>query len=83
VKKYPHPHRYDNVNFPEQEYKDVFGGTLGNNDMAERDHHNIGLISGESSAMMEHKRQAKRDSINQAANAVDEINAGRVLGKSE
>ena len=29
VRKYPHPHRYDNVNFPEQEYKDVFGGTLG------------------------------------------------------
>ena len=26
---YAHPHRYDNVNFPEQEYKDIFGGTLG------------------------------------------------------
>lgn len=29
VRKYPHPHRYDNVNHPDQEYKDVFGGTLG------------------------------------------------------
>lgn len=26
---YSHPHRYDNVNFPEQEYKDFFGGTIG------------------------------------------------------
>ena len=27
--KFSHPHRYDNVNFPEQEYKDFFGGTMG------------------------------------------------------
>jgi len=27
--KFPHPHRYDMVNFPEQEYTDVFGGTKG------------------------------------------------------
>lgn len=24
-----HPHRYDSVNFPDMEYKDVFGGTMG------------------------------------------------------
>ena len=27
--KYPHPHRYDSINFPDQEYSDFFGGTLG------------------------------------------------------
>ena len=27
--KFSHPHRNDNVNFPEQEYKDIFGGTIG------------------------------------------------------
>ena len=27
--KFAHPHRNDNVNFPEQEYKDIFGGTIG------------------------------------------------------
>ena len=27
--KFSHPHRNDNVNFPEQEYNDVFGGTKG------------------------------------------------------
>ncbi len=27
--KFSHPHRNDNTNFPEQEYKDIFGGTKG------------------------------------------------------
>lgn len=36
-KKYPHAHRFDNVNFPEQEYKDIFGGTIGNAVSAEAD----------------------------------------------
>ena len=36
--KYSHPHRYDNVNFPEQEYKDIFGGTLGTAEAKERDY---------------------------------------------
>lgn len=44
--KYPHAHRYDNVNFPEQEYKDVFGGTMGAAATAEREKHTIGLFSG-------------------------------------
>ena len=34
--KHSHPHRYDNVNFPEQEYKDIFGGTLGRDVEKER-----------------------------------------------
>merc|ERR1712127_92952 len=63
VRKYPHPHRYDNVNFPEQEYKDVFGGTLGHSDEAERDKHTIGLLSGVSTAMMDKSAANRKESI--------------------
>lgn len=34
--KYPHNHRYDVVNFPDQEYKDIFGGTLGTQEQKEQ-----------------------------------------------
>lgn len=34
--KYSHPHRYDNVNFPEMEYKDIFGGTIGHEEQREQ-----------------------------------------------
>ena len=36
--KYSHPHRYDNVNFPDQEYKDIFGGTMGTAENKEREY---------------------------------------------
>jgi hypothetical protein len=51
--KYPHPHRYDNFNFPEQEYKDFFGGTMGTAAAAEQERHRLGLFSGTSAAMQE------------------------------
>lgn len=53
--KYPHPHRFDKANFPDQEYKDVFGGTLGDALNKEYDHHKIHLFKGESTAMVEHQ----------------------------
>lgn len=53
--KFSHPHRYDNVNFPEQEYKDVFGGTLGEAARKETEKHAVGFFSGVSSAMVEHE----------------------------
>lgn len=34
--KYSHAHRHDSVNFPEMEYKDIFGGTLGHQEDKER-----------------------------------------------
>ena len=37
--KFSHPHRYDNVNFPDQEYKDVFGGTIGEKEKKEMEYH--------------------------------------------
>ena len=50
-----HPHRHDSVNFPDMEYKNVFGGTMGEKAAEERDHHNLGLFNGKSAAMFEHK----------------------------
>jgi len=44
--KYSHPHRYDNVNFPDQEYKDIFGGTMGHQEAKEQEFYNIELLSG-------------------------------------
>ena len=37
--KQSHPHRYDSVNFPEQEYKDIFGGTLGDKEKKEQEYY--------------------------------------------
>lgn len=67
-RKYPHPHRYDNVNFPEQEYKDVFGGTMGTAKAAELDKYNISLSSGKSTGMMEYQ------ALKAAAAEVDKLN---------
>ena len=46
--KYPHPHRFDSVNFPEMEYKDVFGGTIGEKEKKDLEYYKIGLMSGKS-----------------------------------
>lgn len=55
--KYSHPHRNDNVNFPEMEYKDVFGGTLGDAEREEYSKNTIGFMNGFSTAMMEHQKK--------------------------
>jgi len=57
--KYSHPHRYDNVNFPEQEYKDVFGGTIGQADEKDQKYHTLGLYSGKSKAMDDYIMQQR------------------------
>lgn len=49
--KYSHPHRYDSVNFPDQEYRDIFGGTLGTAEAKEQDYYKMGVFSGKSKAM--------------------------------
>ena len=64
------------MNFPEQEYKDVFGGTLGTAAAKEADKHKLGLFSGESSAMQDHQADKRRNSLRAAAKNVDNINAG-------
>lgn len=72
--KYPHPHRFDNTNFPEQEYKDVFGGTMGNALNAEYDNHKIHLFKNESTAMVEHQAALRKASLKAAAAEVDGLN---------
>ncbi len=48
-----HPHRYDTVNFPDKEYKDIFGGNWGQANLEEREKHALGFWSQKSKAMTE------------------------------
>jgi len=41
------------VNFPNQEYKDIFGGTLGTAEKKELDYYKLGLLNGKSQAMLD------------------------------
>lgn len=71
--KQSHPFRYDNVNFPEQEYKDIFGGTLGTQEQKEQEYYQISAFSDNSKAMTDYKKE-KREK-NALKNAVHEVNA--------
>ena len=72
--KFSHPHRLDNVNFPEQEYKDIFGGTVGTAQAKEYEKHRMDVFSDQSEAIREHhsKRRVKLSDI---AKEVDSLNA--------
>lgn len=61
--KYSHPHRNDSVNFPEMEYKDVFGGTMGDAAEAERKRHQIGYSNNLSTAMMDYQAQRTKEGV--------------------
>jgi len=62
------------VNFPEQEYKDVFGGTLDNALMAEYEDHKIQLFKGESTAMINHQADARKASLRASKEEIDGLN---------
>lgn len=72
--KYPHPHRYDNVNFPEQEYTDVFGGNIGATAEKERQFYKYGLLSGKSNAEIDHLSQKRKNNLKTLADEVDALN---------
>lgn len=72
--KFSHPHRYDNVNFPEQEFKDFFGGTIGNAEMEDYEKHRLGLTSGVSQAMRDYHSARRVNKLRDAVKAVDELN---------
>lgn len=59
---YSHPHRYDNVNFPDQEYKDIFGGTMGTQDAKEQKYYQIGVLSGKSKAEEDYIKEKRAQS---------------------
>ncbi|CAI2376796.1 unnamed protein product [Moneuplotes crassus] len=48
-----HPHRHDTVNFPDKEYKDIFGGNWGQGNLDEREKHALKFWSQKSKAMVE------------------------------
>lgn len=72
--KFPHPHRYDNVNFKEQEYTDVFGGTKGDGERAELDHYAYKLSSGTSNAEIDQKKKQRKDDLKTMVGEVDALN---------
>jgi hypothetical protein len=71
--KYSHPHRYDNVNFPEQEFQDFFGGTKGTAEREEYEKHQLGLFDGSSTAIRQHQAK-KRSDLLAAVQEVEELN---------
>ena len=72
--KYAHPHRYDNVNFPEQEYRDFFGGTMGTKEGEEREKHTLNF-SGSSQAIQELQSERRKARLSDVVNEIDTLNA--------
>lgn len=54
--EYRHPFKYDNVNFPDIEYKDIFGGNWGQAANAEKEKYALNYWTGKSKAMTEHRK---------------------------
>lgn len=54
---YRHAFRYDNVNFPDMEYKDLFGGNWGEQAKKEKEKNTLNFWTQKSKAMKEYKRQ--------------------------
>ena len=71
--KFSHPHRNDNVNFPEQEYKDFFGGTMGTGEAEEREKHTLNS-SGNSKAIQEFQSQRRMARLSDVVAEVDSLN---------
>jgi hypothetical protein len=70
---YSHPHRYDNVNFPEQEYKDFFGGTIGTAEAEEYERNRLDS-SGNSTAIRQHQSQKRMNKLKGVVAEVKDLN---------
>lgn len=76
--KFSHAHRRDNVNFPEQEYMDFFGGTKGTAVREEYEKHKIDYTSDQSEAMKEYAAEQKAKArLADVAKEVDALNKAR------
>mmetsp|Transcript_14273 Transcript_14273/g.10320 ORF Transcript_14273/g.10320 Transcript_14273/m.10320 type:complete len:195 (+) Transcript_14273:326-910(+) len=71
--KYSHPHRYDNVNFPQQEYRDVFGGTLGEGEKKEQSYYKPSFFSGESHASKDFQNLQRAKSVKEAVKEANHL----------
>ena len=72
--KFTHPHRYDNVNFPEQEFKDFFGGTVGTAEREEREKHTLSMSDGSSAAIKDFQSQRRMSRLQEVVKEVDTLN---------
>ena len=72
---YKHHHRNDNVNNPDQEYKDLFGGTKGVAAAEEKERHALGFFSNKSKAMADFQEDRRISSLAEATKEVAEHNA--------
>lgn len=68
-----HPHRYDNVNFPEQEYRDFFGGTIGTAESEEYERNRLDM-SGNSNAIRQHQSQKRMNKLKGVVAEVKDLN---------
>lgn len=73
--KYSHPHRYDNVNFPDQEYTDFFGGTVGEKDKAEREKYRLDFQGHTSNAIKEYQSEKRIAKLRDVASEVASQNS--------
>ena len=72
---YRHHHRNDNINNPSQEYKDFFGGNIGEAAHKEKQRHQLGFFTDKSKAMSEYQETKRAEnSISSAAKEVAEAN---------
>ena len=73
---YSHPHRFDNVNFPEQEYNGIFGGTVGEQEEKEKQFFNLNM-GGVSPATEEYiLKQREQKALAKAAEAAHSSDHG-------
>jgi len=71
---FPHNHRYDNVNFPEQEFKDFFGGTIGTAEKEDYEKHRLGMFGAPSKAMSDHASAQRVANLRGAVAEVNKLN---------
>ena len=72
--EYSHPNRNDNVNFPQQEFKDFFGRTEGTAAKEDYEKHRLSLSDGTSKAMHEHASAKRVAKLRDAVAEVDNLN---------
>lgn len=71
--KYSHPHRYDNVNFPEQEFTDIFGGTKGDGDRAELEKYKLNFSGTTSKAIQDFQSARRITKLKDAVAQVEDL----------
>jgi hypothetical protein len=72
--KYSHPHRYDNVNFPEQEYSDFFGGNIGEAAKKEQETYRLNFSGSTSKAIQDFQSARRITKLKEAVAQVDNLN---------